>query len=193
MILAADLNDKNQYIICHAMCDDIGKCHFFARIRQILNEIIAGTARRAEIKPDIASNFPYGPSGRANEKYTATPRLSLAQSPKRNTAQEEPRLHDGIDAFEGDDLDFDDFLATSHQHQRSVKEVTNVTHFESDETDWLSIDGSPQRPQKVTESNLAKDDEWVTDMGPQDTEMVEPIRLANGNWACNHKCKDKTR
>jgi hypothetical protein len=24
-------------------------------------------------------------------------------------------------------------------------------------------------------------------------EEYEPVRLANGKWACNHKCKDKSR
>lgn len=90
-----------------------------------------------------------------------------------------------------DDLYSNDFTPINPRQKKPKEPVKgDIDEFEA--SDWLSIDStpSPRRAPRVTQS---KNDEWALDMGPHDHGEDEPVRLPNGNWACNHKCKDKTR
>jgi ATP-dependent DNA helicase HFM1/MER3 len=95
------------------------------------------------------------------------------------------------DNFEGDDLDLDDFLEAG-SFEKQPKEVEMATNHPNDDVEWILIDGTPSPPAITANISRNKDEEWAADTGPQD-EDYEPVRLANGNWACNHKCKNKTR
>ncbi|KAJ6090230.1 hypothetical protein N7486_009045 [Penicillium sp. IBT 16267x] len=169
--LAAKLKSSSQYVVCHAMCDEI-----------------AGTARKAELKPNLSSHLP---------KQTQTANESNIQNekPDRNPCQESQGSLKGkskLDAFEGDDLGLDDFLPKDLWQERS-KEPASMKKAQDEEIDWLSIDDSTPSPERKPAIPKTKAAEWIAGMGPQEQEEDEPVRLANGNWACNHKCKDKTR
>lgn len=95
-----------------------------------------------------------------------------------------------FDAFDGDDLQLNDFLVAT-QRRDQAKAPSKKSEYEFDEADWLSIDSTPSPPQPKAVTQREKEDDWTADKGPPEEE--EPVRLPNGNWACNHKCKDKTR
>jgi len=101
-----------------------------------------------------------------------------------------PKSRPEHDDFDGDDLQLDDFLTAAQRRDKAKS--TKQTEYPLDEVDWLSIGSSPSPPLRPN-SVKAKADDWVADMGPVDDEDAGPIRLPNGKWACNHKCKDKTR
>jgi ATP-dependent DNA helicase HFM1/MER3 len=101
------------------------------------------------------------------------------------------RDFDDLD-FDGDDLRLDDFLAMTDRSSKS-KHYSKPTFQPNDEMDWFSIDTTPSPPQRGMKVSTLRDDEWAADMKDQEDENPEPIRLANGKWACNHRCKDKTR
>ena len=95
------------------------------------------------------------------------------------------------DAFDGDDLGLDDFLFED-LHQERPKKPASTKKAQDEEIDWLSVDSTPS-PKRKPANSKTKGGERIADMGPQEQEEDEPVRLANGNWACNHKCKDKKR
>lgn len=108
-----------------------------------------------------------------------------AKETKRKTRRE-------LDVFDGDDLELGDFLIATQRNEKAEFPPTN-NQFQFDEADWLSIDSTPSPHRPNSESQRKTGSEWATDMGPrEEDEQDEPVRLANGNWACNHKCKNKT-
>jgi ATP-dependent DNA helicase HFM1/MER3 len=108
----------------------------------------------------------------------------------RNTSKSR-REFDDLD-FDGDDLQLDDFLAVNDRSSKP-KHYSKPTFQSNDEMDWFSIDTTPSPPQRGTKVSIPRDGERTADMKDQEDENPEPIRLANGKWACNHRCKDKTR
>jgi ATP-dependent DNA helicase HFM1/MER3 len=94
--------------------------------------------------------------------------------------------------FDGDDLQLDDFLAVNDRSSKP-KHYSRPTFQPNVEMDWFSIDTTPSPPPRGTKVTTPRDDERAADMKDQEDENPEPIRLANGKWACNHRCKDKTR
>ncbi|KAJ5088803.1 hypothetical protein N7456_012419 [Penicillium angulare] len=170
--LVADLKAPDQYIVCHAMCDDI-----------------AGTARKAEIKPNISSYFASKASvlGKPqNSKCLTFHRSGSSRNESQNNSVLEP------DTFEGDDLGLDDFLVAD-QRRVSPKKPQKGNDFEIfEEHDWLSISDSTPSPRRAEKSQKTKDEEWIIDAESQGQEKDKPVQLDNGNWACNHRCKDKT-
>jgi hypothetical protein len=96
-------------------------------------------------------------------------------------------------SFDGDDLELDDFLISNERCAKANK-PTRTKAQDFDDIDWFSIDSTPPSPVKhVPETAISREDDWAADMAEQDDEEYEPVRLANGKWACNHKCKNKTR
>ena len=96
-----------------------------------------------------------------------------------------------FDDFEGDDLELDDFL-TAAQRRDKAKQAAKARESQVEEFDWMSISNTSS-PRRRPETIKPKADDWIADMGLLDDEDRGPIRLPNGNWVCNHKCKDKTR
>jgi ATP-dependent DNA helicase HFM1/MER3 len=94
--------------------------------------------------------------------------------------------------FEGDDLQLDDFLIINDRSSKQ-KDSPKPMFQLNDEIDWFSIDTTPSPPQRGTKASMPQGDGWAIDTGEQPNESPEPIRLSNGKWACNHRCKDKTR
>jgi ATP-dependent DNA helicase HFM1/MER3 len=126
-------------------------------------------------------------------KHTEEPRTSISHprvAERSNSSFKSPReLHD----FDGDDLELDDFLATGDCRDK-VKHSSRPKVVQLDDSDWLSIaTTSPSPPKGVSKAPNPREDDWAAQLGEQVDGEYEPIRLANGKWACNHKCKDKTR
>jgi len=148
---------------------------------------LAGTARYAELKPET-SFLAHKKSKSLAHENIKLPGISVAMSEK---PQNKPKAVSKKDTFEGDDMDLDDFLAVGSSQMKS-KQVNNLNIQSADDIDWISIDSTPSPLRNGRGEPRRKDKEWAADMGAQE-EDYEPVRLANGNWACNHKCKDKTR
>lgn len=153
----------------------------------------AGTARQAQIKPDIPSHmFPVTQPEGNNSDIIERPHSSKPQSQALKSKAKNTRSQRDFDVFEGDDLQLDDFLITD-QHRNQAKASSEKAEYQFDEADWLSIDSTPSPPLPKPATSREKGDDWAADMGLQEDDEYEPVRLANGNWACNHRCKDKTR
>ncbi|KAJ5156273.1 hypothetical protein N7492_009076 [Penicillium capsulatum] len=173
--LVAILHDRDQYIVCHTMCDDI-----------------AGTARQAEIRPSLPSHvFPETTTDKSGKHaFKKLDSTTSQQDPSEDTPGNRIRLAQATYVLEENDVYVNDFTPINSRQKKPQRSVKENVH-ELDDIDWLSIDGTPSPPRRrprVVQST----EEYGSDMGPQDEEG-EPIRLLNGNWACNHKCKDKTR
>ncbi|CAI7572064.1 unnamed protein product [Penicillium glandicola] len=189
--LTADLTSAEHVIVCHVMCDEI-----------------AGTARQAELRPNLPSHlFSTVRDTNNNTQNIETSNPSSrhfrgnldpkdAEKPKTNTSGPQGREMTSIktksrrdgDDFDGDDLQLDDFLVANERRGKG-KESTKpqARQFDDfDDFDWFSIDLTPPRPAKgAPKVSNSRGDDWAVDID-------EPGRLANGKWACNHKCKDKT-
>ncbi|KAJ5374631.1 Nucleotide-sugar transporter [Penicillium concentricum] len=164
--LTTDMTSAEQAIVCHVMCDEI-----------------AGTWRQAELKPSLlshlfaavrdktanaqkteSSNLPPRPTkGNLNLKDTEKPKTSTPHPQGRGITTIKAKSRRDTDNFDGDDLQLDDFLVANECPAKAMESQTPQPQ-QFDDLNWFSID----------------EDEY------------EPARLANGKWACNHKCKDKT-
>jgi ATP-dependent DNA helicase HFM1/MER3 len=89
-------------------------------------------------------------------------------------------------------LEAGDFLAVADGLSEPKNPIKSL-ETPIDDLDWLSIDGSSSDSQGATENPQRQNHDWITDIEHLDDNGPEPIRLPNGNWACIHKCKDKTR
>lgn len=138
------------------------------------------------MKPNVLTHLP---------KQTRTTNDSKIQNGKPDKIscqqpQEESNGKFKADAFDGDDLGLDDFFLKD-LHQERPNKPASMKKVQDEEIDWLSIDSTPSPKRKPAVLKTTRG-ESIADMGPQEQED-EPVRLANGNWACNHKCKDKSR
>ncbi|GLA79446.1 ATP-dependent DNA helicase MER3 [Aspergillus tubingensis] len=133
---------------------------------------IAGTMRSAQLKPDLpASLFPSQldpPSDVVSER----PKPNISRRRSNDTSQTKSVARN-INIWDSDDLSFGDFL-------------------ENDQAEnWSCVNKLPQSPED--KAQLPRN----TSKGPnqsnnQIVETVVAVRLENGRWACNHRCKDKT-
>lgn len=175
----------------------------------------AGTSRQAELRPNLPSHlFAALRDMNTNAQNTETSNLPSrhpernlnskdAEKPKTNTSRPHGRdmtsiktkSRQSVDDFDGDDLQLDDFLV-ANEPRGKAKESTKPQSRQVDgfdDIDWFSIDATPPRPAKgVPKVSNTREDDWGVDLDEPEDEY-EPVRLANGKWACNHKCRDKTR
>ncbi|TQB76107.1 Sec63 [Monascus purpureus] len=131
---------------------------------------IAGTLRSAELKPNIPtlSFLPPLPDGTVSAASTNRTQTNISH-PRNNGLTRRKT----IDAFDGDDL-FDDFVSAAKE--------TGTIVIEDEPTDL------PQEP--AHSKDLVRDNKEKGGLQSMDNEE-DSIRLPNGRWACNHKCKDK--
>jgi Sec63 Brl domain len=137
----------------------------------VMCDEIAGTCRSAELRPNLpASLFPISTeqkegelSGRSSNKDLSCGRL-----------QEAGRKRKRSEDFNDGELDDGDMLAAE-----SV-ETMDIDVFENE------LASLPSRKHQL---NYKKSGNSKKQRGDEDG--GEPIRLTNGKWACNHKCKDK--
>ncbi|KAJ5086972.1 hypothetical protein NUU61_008279 [Penicillium alfredii] len=191
VVLIAELKSADQYIVCHVMCDDIGMSSLPVPVFGA-NSGIAGTWRQAEIRPGIPSHlFPPKRDGDNDVDSLNGPRMNMSRPRNQDKSGGKPKAHEDKDDFDGDDLQLDDFLAADQRTSAGTNPSEKTSQVQ--DTDWISIDNSTPSPlRRVKCKSHTHEDEWITDMGQQDGEEYEPIRLPNGRWACNHKCRDKT-
>lgn len=155
MLLSAELTKFSQYVICHAMCDEI-----------------AGTCRSAELRPDIpASLFPAPTKQQGHEQNTGSSEKNFGSGQAQNANRKRKRSED----FDDDGLNDGDMLAA---------ENVGVMDVEAFESALASLPPRTEGPSRKTVGKAKK--LQVNEDGG------EPVRLENGKWACNHKCKDKT-
>lgn len=65
----------------------------------------------------------------------------------------------------------------------------------AEDMDYHSVDESDGNDDHLRTASVSNR-KAASSKGIQDlhaNKLAEPIRLENGNWACNHRCKDKTR
>lgn len=64
----------------------------------------------------------------------------------------------------------------------------------AEDMDYHSIDESDGNGDPVHALISTRETASSRDIKESHTnKSVEPVRLGNGNWACNHRCKDKTK
>jgi ATP-dependent DNA helicase HFM1/MER3 len=221
--LTTDLTSAEHFIACHVMCDEIGKTVERDQKRCFLllslcvtythaNNILAGTSRKAELRPSLpshlfaavrdksgaahkteTSNLPPRPiKGSLNSKDTEKSKSNTSRPHGRDITSIKTKPRRDVDDFDGDDLQLDDFLV-ANEPRENAKGPTKSQPREFDDIDWFSIDSTPPSPAKAAPKALnPREDDWGIEMDEPGNEY-EPVRLANGKWACNHKCKDKTR
>lgn len=178
----------------------------------------AGTSRQAELRPNLpshlfaavrdkntnaqnpeTSNLPSRhPEGNLNRKDAEKPKTNTSHPQGRDMVSIKTKSRQtgqSVDDFDGDDLQLDDFLAVNEPRGKA-KESTRprARQFDDfDDIDWFSIDATPPSPARgVPKVSNPREDDWAADLEEPEDEY-EPVRLANGKWACNHKCRDKTR
>lgn len=180
------------------------------------DNLSAGTSRQAELRPNLPSHFfpavrdkkantqglgnLQNPSLKAtairerdsNAKYTENTKTNMSRPHGRNSTSSNTKSQRDLDNFDGDDLQLDDFLIASDHKSKAKDTEPNAQAF--DDLDWISIDSIPPNPAKqVTKAPIYREEDWAAGLGEQNDDEYEPFRLPNGKWACNHKCKDKTR
>ncbi|KAK5723529.1 ATP-dependent DNA helicase MER3 [Elasticomyces elasticus] len=138
----------------------------------IMCDEIAGSARHALLKPEIpASAFPApktaDEASRQRSKATNAPNTSK----RRASAQMSRADNDSVsDEFGDAGLDDADLVSAE------MGGFVDIDDFEGQ----AKKTESRQKKQKTTH-NAAANEDW------------EPRQLPNGNWACNHSCKDKSK
>lgn len=163
----------------------------------LANTAPAGTSRRAEIRPSLPPHlFSKTPSRGAHLGITDKTTSHATRDSIWDIPKSQPPPDTVPDAFDGDDLQADDFLVVAGGRSKP-KQPTESLGLPFDDLDWLSIDDSPSNSQGASEKPQKQcNNNWTTDLEQHNDDGcggLEAIRLPNGNWACSHKCKDKTR
>lgn len=140
------------------------------QLEQLLTRT-AGTMRSAILQPDVPSHdFPTSRTIESNNAQSGKP-ASKRTSSKSRTRSKRRASETGFDEF--DDAGIDDAdLALAE-----TGGFENIDDFDDEPRPNASMSRKKQK------KSIARDDEITTH---------EPRQLANGKWACNHNCKDKT-
>jgi ATP-dependent DNA helicase HFM1/MER3 len=92
----------------------------------------------------------------------------------------------GVDSFEDEDLQDDDLIAAGILDSLFLNTSLLILSAAAD-ADWFGLSHQLPPPSRRN-LHLVHVKQEKTESNDQE----EPIRLANGRWKCNHKCKDKT-
>ena len=140
----------------------------------VMCDEIAGTCRSAEMRPPIvpASWFPTFTEQKEGYKKDEVTNKVLSSERPQDANRKRKRSED----FNDSGLDDGDLLAAE-----SV-EVMDLDAFDDQLASLPSIADQPNKKMNQSPKRYRTDD----DSG-------EPVQMENGKWACNHKCKDKTR
>ncbi|KAK2784145.1 Sec63 [Onygenales sp. PD_12] len=141
----------------------------------VMCDDVAGSMRQAELRHDIpASQFPVKQAETADNLSPAKPVMNTSRR-RSNDVPKKATVHKDIDEFGDDSLDDVDFLAAAEDMEyMSIDESDDSDPFQSVSTSRKITSGRP-----TLEASAGK--------------AEEPVQLENGKWACNHRCKDKTR
>ncbi|KAK4545902.1 hypothetical protein LTR36_002466 [Oleoguttula mirabilis] len=138
----------------------------------IMCEEVAGTARHAMLKPAIPA-FAFPPPKTAEQMNQQ--RIAHAPNTSKRRASGGGTFGDagsGSDEFGGAELDDADFAL--------VEAGGFVNIDDLDDAGSATAGKSKSKKQKTSHAAVQAAEDW------------EPRQLANGKWACNHPCKDKT-
>ncbi|MCJ1393222.1 Sec63 [Xylographa bjoerkii] len=173
VFLSAELWKEGQYITCYVMCDEMGKiCPGRILIVVFADQFKAGTLRYAEVKPQLpASAF-----SAVSATGSISPRSSrIAQDTKGVTGRSKKDATVGD--YGGD---------SKHNEEFPDGDIDDRDLLAADELDFTDVDtyDSSNHPiaiaVPINASSKLQDQDW------------EPLRMNNGKWSCNHKCKDKS-
>ncbi|OJD22418.1 hypothetical protein ACJ73_06234 [Blastomyces percursus] len=143
----------------------------------VMCDDIAGTLRQAELRHDLpASNFPAQKTEPAVNKSESKPAMNTSRRRSNDLSKKVPASRVDMDEFEDDSLDDADLIAAAEDMDyHSINEVDG----NDDQVRTASV-----AQQKAASGKITKEIHSI--------KTIEPVRLENGNWACNHRCKDKT-
>ncbi|QSS63303.1 hypothetical protein I7I51_00360 [Histoplasma capsulatum] len=143
----------------------------------VMCDDIAGTLRQAELRHDIpASQFPAKQTETPHGKNDLNPTMNTSRRGNSDVTKKGSKSRRDIDEFEDDGLDDTDLIAAA------------------EDMDYHSIDESDGNGDPVHALISTRETASSRDIKESHTnKSVEPVRLGNGNWACNHRCKDKTK
>ncbi|RAH55827.1 DEAD/DEAH box DNA helicase [Aspergillus piperis CBS 112811] len=136
---------------------------------------IAGTMRSAQLKPDLPTSLFPSQLDLPSDVVSERPKPNISRRRSNDTSQTKS-VAQNINLWDSDDLLFGDFL-------------------ENDQAEnWSCVDKLPQSPEDKARlsRNTSKGPKGPNQSNNQIVETVEAVRLENGRWACNHRCKDKT-
>ncbi|KAL2373604.1 hypothetical protein RJ035_004913 [Blastomyces gilchristii] len=133
--------------------------------------------RKAELRHDIpASHFPAQKTEPPDNKSESKPAMNTSRSRSKDISKKGLASRRDMDEFEDDGLDDVDLIAAAEDMDyHSINEVDG----NDDQVRTASV-----AHRKAASGKDTKDIHTV--------KTIEPVRLENGNWACNHRCKDKT-
>ncbi|KAG0159719.1 hypothetical protein PDIDSM_7243 [Penicillium digitatum] len=192
--LTAGLTSVEHLIVCHVMCDEIAGTSRQAELRHDLPSSLFDTVRDKNTSTqnmEISNLLSRPPKGNVNSKDEEKPKTDVSRPHERDMTSNKTKARWDVDDFDGDDLQLDDFLITNERLGKATTS-TRPKPREFDDVDWFSINSTPPSPARAAQKiSNARESDWTVDMDAPANEY-EPVRLANGKWACNHKCKDKT-
>ncbi|PGG99068.1 hypothetical protein AJ79_08702 [Helicocarpus griseus UAMH5409] len=143
----------------------------------IMCDDIAGTMRQAELRHDIpASSFPAKRPEAPDNRSTTKPVTHTSTRRSNDTPKKKATSRKDVDEFEDDCLDDVDLVA-------AAEDMGYYSLEESDKND-------DRLRTELVSNRKSTPNKGVKDLHANKPE--EPVRLENGNWACNHRCKDKT-
>lgn len=135
----------------------------------VMCDEFAGTLVSASLKPTIPSVA--WPIEKAISKAAGNTKKPAMNISKRRT--ESPRNADAKDEFGDFGLDDEDLIAAVGGNDSGFQDIDNFD-------DWPSRTTYKKADQNhATQKSKATQSDW------------QPTQLSNGNWACNHACKDK--
>ncbi|KAL7662086.1 ATP-dependent DNA helicase MER3 [Aspergillus niger] len=134
---------------------------------------IAGTMRSAQLRHDISASLFPSQRESPSDSVSARPKSNISRRRSNDTSQTK-FIARNIDLWDSDDLFFGDFLDNDQAEK------------------WSFVDKLPEPPVDKVQY-LRNTSEDPIESNHQTVEAAEAVRLDNGRWACNHRCKDKTR
>ncbi|KAF8467614.1 Sec63 Brl domain-containing protein [Kalaharituber pfeilii] len=181
IIFTAEVSNPDQKIICYISC-----------------ESIVGTLKSFELKPDVdPSLFPPPPPP------PPPPPEHLVHNPNGKQVTKERSKHSQTFVTANDVNDKQQSEAASQLWKKPTGDDDDDEYDDGyfaaavRDLDFTTIDGLSNVLGKETESNAslnARPRRTSTCLTVDETEAAEePVQLPNGNWACKHKCGDKTK
>jgi ATP-dependent DNA helicase HFM1/MER3 len=135
----------------------------------VMCDEIAGTMRHAMLNPAISPSVFPPPKIDSNSKDQQAAATPANKGKRRSTTTTSKNAKDDeSDEFADPDLDDADFA------RAEANGFINIDDFDDDNK------GEPQRKRRKTDDHQTLDEDW------------EPQQLANGKWACNHRCGNKS-
>ncbi|ODH47967.1 hypothetical protein GX48_05899 [Paracoccidioides brasiliensis] len=144
----------------------------------VMCDDIAGTMRQAELRHDIpASCFPTKISEIPGDGAAAKQTMNTSRRRRSENFRNRVETRKDVDEFEDDSLDDIDLIAAAKGIDYNSLDEFNGNYDLPKTTSLPNQKAAPGSNVKDLHANEPK----------------EPVRFENGNWACNHRCKDKTR